>query len=113
MRHLLIALIFACNSAFAGEREIVIDWCTHGQVEVRNTDGTYTDCLTGSFAIEVDYAYKWYEAIGQALHYSVVTGKGPGVILIVRRETDYKYYFRLQNVLNKFGLKVPVWIVLE
>ncbi|MFH1027609.1 MAG: hypothetical protein V1791_06370 [Pseudomonadota bacterium] len=36
------------------------------------------------YAVEVEYAHKWAEAIGQSLYYSRMTGKKPGVVLIMR-----------------------------
>ena len=54
-----------------------------GQVEVVMRDGTRCDILSNSYAIEVDFAKKWAEAIGQSLHYALHTGKRPAVALIV------------------------------
>ena len=52
-------------------------WCaTHqGTPEFRLPDRTRVDCLLESHAVEVDFAPKWAEAIGQSLHYSRMTGK--------------------------------------
>ena len=41
-----------------------------GQVEVVMKDGTRCDILTATHAIEVDFAKKWAEAIGQSLNYA-------------------------------------------
>jgi len=41
-----------------------------GQVEVVMKDGTRYDILTSTHAIEVDFAKKWAEAIGQSLNYA-------------------------------------------
>ena len=46
-----------------------------GRVEVVMKDGTRCDILTSSYAIEVDFAKKWAEAIGQSLNYAMHTGK--------------------------------------
>ena len=54
-----------------------------GQVEVVMKDGTRCDILTATHAIEVDFAKKWAEAIGQSLNYAMHTGKRPGVALVV------------------------------
>ena len=50
-----------------------------GQVEVVMKDGTRCDILTATHAIEVDFAKKWAEAIGQSLNYAMHTGKRPAV----------------------------------
>ena len=52
-------------------------------MEVVMNDGTRCDILTATHAIEVDFAKKWAEAIGQSLHYALHTGKRPAVALIV------------------------------
>ena len=52
-------------------------WCSehNGIEEYENSDFTRVDCLTNTHAIEFDFADKWAESIGQALHYSYMTGK--------------------------------------
>ena len=68
-----------------------------GQVEVVMKDGTRCDILTSTHAIEVDFARKWAEAIGQCLHYSFHTGKKPAVALIVLDPSDNKYIDRVKQ----------------
>ena len=50
-------------------------WCSihNGIEEYKNSDFTRVDCLTDTHAIEFDFADKWAESIGQALHYSFMT----------------------------------------
>ena len=36
----------------------------HGQMEYELTDKTRVDCLTSTYAIEVDFGKKWAESIG-------------------------------------------------
>ena len=69
-----------------------------GKLEHRLKDNTRVDILTDDLAIEVDFAYKWYEAVGQACHYSVLTGKRPAILLIVRQNSDEKYVKAATNV---------------
>jgi hypothetical protein len=54
-----------------------------GQTEVPVRNGR-VDVVTATHAIEVDWLHKWHEGIGQALDYSLKTGKPPGLALIVR-----------------------------
>ncbi len=54
-----------------------------GQREVTMPDGTRCDCVTATHAIEIDFANKWYEAIGQSLNYAFQTSKRAGIILIL------------------------------
>ncbi len=85
-----------CNE-FGGETEYVL------------FDRTRVDCLSGEYAIEVDFAKKWAEGVGQSLYYADVTGKKPAIGLIVG-EGDEKYLKRVQRVADKFDIKI---IVLE
>ena len=62
-----------------------------GKVEYRLADSTRVDILTDDLAIEIDFASKWYEAIGQACHYSRMTGKRPAILLIVKEQYQEKY----------------------
>ena len=42
----------------------------NGIEEYKLPDYTRVDCLTDTHAIEFDFANKWAESIGQALHYA-------------------------------------------
>lgn len=80
----------------------------HGQTEVVLKDGTRVDCLTDEYAVEVEFAPKWAESIGQALYYAQVTGKKPGVLLIMKK-SEQRYLDRLQVVAE--NKKISVWTV--
>ena len=82
-----------------------------GQAEVELQDKTRVDILTDKYAIEVDYARKWQEAIGQSLYYAVMTGKAPGIVLIIKSNKDFKYLNRLLKVLKSYDLNIKVWII--
>lgn len=51
----------------------------------------------GSYAVEVDFADKWAEAIGQSMHYARLTGKEPAVLLILEKKGDERYLQRLEQ----------------
>ena len=70
-------------------------------------DKTRVDCLTATHAIEIDWAEKWAEGIGQALYYAKITGKAPAVALIVG-EKDARYLKRLELVAEDTGITVFV-----
>jgi hypothetical protein len=73
-------------------------------------DKTRCDCLTTTHAIEFDFADKWYEAVGQSLYYSYMSGEKPGIVLILENPTDAKYLTRLKNTLKYHKLtKIRVW----
>jgi hypothetical protein len=88
-------------------------WCSEqsGQTEFALPDKTRCDCLTGTHAIEFDFAEKWAEAIGQSLYYSSQTGKKAGIVLILEKEKDKKYLDRLNTTIRHYGLPVDVWVV--
>lgn len=80
-----------------------------GEMEYTLFDKTRVDCLTSEYAIEVDFAKKWAEGIGQSLYYAQITNKKPAVALIVG-DDDEKYLKRIQIVADKFDIKI---IILE
>ncbi|MDM8558034.1 hypothetical protein [Candidatus Parabeggiatoa sp. HSG14] len=88
-------------------------WCQAqgGKAEVQMPDKTRCDCLTETYAIEVDFGNKWYEAVGQSTHYSVQTGKRSGIVLILESRDDRKYWEKLRNVINTFKLPIDVWTI--
>ena len=77
------------------------------KTEVRLWDGSRVDLLSDTHAWEVDYAAKHHEAVGQALYYSLVTGKRPGVVLLVR-DGDERFVYRCQSVCAKHGIALRV-----
>lgn len=73
------------------------------------SDRTRVDCLTDTHAIEFDFADKKYEAVGQALHYAVMTGKKPGIVLILDKKYQDRqiyYYNRLVNIGKQYEIMV-------
>lgn len=88
-------------------------WCAeqYGKVEVVLPDRTRCDCLTNNNAIEFDFAHKWPEAIGQSLYYSIQTGKRAGIALILEKPSDYKYWLRLNTVIEQNDLEIDTWII--
>ena len=90
------------------EKEYQNVWCleTGGVSEYTLEDRTRVDCLTDEYAVEVDFAAKWAEAVGQALYYALMTGKKPGVLLIIERPSDMRHLGRLLAVSDKTGITV-------
>lgn len=69
-------------------------------------DRTRVDCLTDEYAIEYDFSNKWAEAIGQALHYGVMTDSRPAIVLIgSQNDSGYK---RAWNVIRAYGLPIEL-----
>lgn len=115
---LVIAALFGLAAA-AHARRLHLEeyyqaqWCAQqgGRAEVVLSDGTRCDCLTDTHAIEFDFANKWAEGIGQALHYASLTGKRAGLVLIIEKESDRRYLDRAQGVKAWHGLALDIWIV--
>ena len=86
-------------------------WCkeNNGQLEVVLVDGTRCDCLTETHAIEFDFGSKWAESIGQSLYYGLQTGKKPGVVLILEKNKDRRYWIRLNSTIQHFTLPIDAW----
>ena len=115
IRALLVLLVLIPSISFAShlyaEKEYQNTWCkkVNGITEYRLADGTRVDCLTDQYAIEFDFAQKWAEGIGQALYYADMTGRLPGVVLILEEDGDVRYLDRLQRVADRYG--IVVWPV--
>ncbi|MFQ5480639.1 MAG: hypothetical protein ACE5DW_05115 [Thermodesulfobacteriota bacterium] len=69
------------------------------------------DCLTDNYAVEVDFASKWAEAIGQSLYYSARTGKKPGILLIIEKNPEKRYLRRLNFAIDEAKLPIKVWLI--
>jgi len=76
-----------------------------GEMEYTLKDRTRVDCLTDEYAIEVDFAKKWAESIGQSLYYAEMTDKKPAVGLIVGKK-DERYLKRLETVGDKINIRI-------
>jgi len=88
-------------------------WCGRfgGQTEVVLSDRSRVDCLTGTYAIEVDFADNWAEAIGQALFYGAETGKKPGILIIMENPQEGRFLKKLRFTIKKFNLPIRVWVI--
>lgn len=93
------------------EKDYQAEWCPtiDGEQEHVLPDRTRVDCLTTIYAVEIDFARKWPEGIGQALYYGLQTGKTPGVALILRGNKDYKYWLRMNSTIDAFNLPIKTW----
>ena len=111
LRIVLFFILF-CTNAFAKhihpEKYYQNLWCKEqkGQSEVRLIDDTRIDCLTKTHAIEFDFASKWAEAIGQSLHYSRMSGKQAGIVLIIEKNEDYKYFNKIKPLCEQYNISL-------
>lgn len=109
-----ILLLLTISTAQAGELEIAKAFCDElgGLAEIRLVDGTRCDCLTKNYAYEVDYAPKWAESIGQAIHYARLTKSQAGVAIIVKDVKDFRYVQRLANTIIELEYKLEMKFIL-
>jgi hypothetical protein len=93
------------------EKYYQMQWCfAHGgMVGVELPEETRCDCVTESHVIEIQFAEKWADAIGRSLHYSLISGKIAGIVLILASESDHKYWNLLNSTIEKFELPIETW----
>lgn len=115
---ILIFALFICPGLVSAkhdyhEKYYQEKWCDaqKGRSEYVLPDRTRADCITFSHAVEVDFANKFYEAIGQSLYYSLQTGKRAGIVLIIEKERERKYYYRLNSTIVHFDLPIDTLAV--
>ncbi len=115
MKNLLFITILISFMSDASEELINAEWCIEqeGITEYRTIYGTYIDCLTEDFAIEVEYDYNWKESIGQSLHYAEAINKTAGILLINRDVSSVDYLAQLNAVINKYDLQIKVFVTNE
>jgi hypothetical protein len=102
--------IYGNNLSEADYRDHYCD-LANGQTEVYLQDrdgGVYCDCLTEHYAVEVEFANKWAEAIGQSLYYAYLSDKSPMILLIMRSEDDMRYWRRLICVYFDLGIRIEL-----
>jgi len=56
-------------------------------------------------------ASKWAEGIGQSLHYSTMTGKEAGLILILKKPEDIRYVSRVKHILLIKSIKINLYTI--
>lgn len=99
---LLIALPVQAKHEFK-EKEYQNYWCNlqNGITEYKLDDNTRVDCLTDKYAVEVDFAPKWSECIGQAVYYAKKTNRKPACLLIIESPDDVRFLYRLKYAVNQ------------
>ncbi len=108
---LLLLLIFYALPVYAKheypEKVYQAQWCNTRKgtmeyvIKTKNQGMGRVDCLLPDMVVEVDFAKKWHECLGQALDYSAHTRKTPACLLIVEKEKDWKYVNRLRYTIRK------------
>lgn len=109
---LIIALLLLPTAASSNEQEVNQIWCANmnGEYQFRTKDGTYVDCLTNKYAVEVEYDFNWKEAIGQSLHYAESTDRKAAILIIKHSQSKKDYLSELDRVISKFKLPIQVFV---
>ncbi len=114
---IIFLIVILASPAFAAhdhpEKWYQAQWCKEnkGQQEVVLSDQTRADCITKTHAVEVEFAKKWAESIGQSLYYSLQTEKKAGIVLIIETSNDLRYWYRLNSIIQHFKLPIDAWMV--
>lgn len=124
MRHqrsitaLLVVALFlipaTCYSARLNPETYYRDlWCDdhNGTTEYRLPDATRADCLTPTHAVELEFADGWYESVAQSLHYAMLSGHKAGIVIIIEKQSDVKYWNRLVALKKFYKLPITLWRV--
>jgi hypothetical protein len=80
-----------------------------GETEVVLEDRTRCDIVTATHAIEVDFADKWAEAIGQSLSYGLNLNLKPAIVLIMEQENDERHFIRINTIIDHYQLNIEVF----
>lgn len=102
----MFSLAIPCQAKHLHHENYYQNIYCNGIKEYRLPDKTRIDCLTDNEVIEFDFAEKWAEGIGQVLHYSRMTNKQPTIMLIIEKESDYRYLKRLKPIADKENIKI-------
>ncbi len=113
----LACLVLLCTTmpSFAALEAAYRDaWCKARPDYVRTEQpvtGGQVDCLTERYAIEFGFASKWKEDIAQARWYGMQTGKIPGIVMILKKPSDAKYFRYLEDYLHFHDIYIRVWTI--
>jgi hypothetical protein len=113
----LVPLLFLSSLATAAPRAHSEAWYSElvavqfkGQKEVRVARGR-ADVVTATHAIEVEFASKWKESIGQALWYAFQLNKEAGIVLVMEDEArDAPHAIALGSLIEHQKLPIKVWL---
>lgn len=73
------------------------------------SDKSRVDCILDRYAVEVEWAHKWPESIGQAIYYGLQTKRLPAIVIIRKMPKDAVYCWRFESVVNYLG--VTYWYI--
>lgn len=115
---LSLLLVLVNHSVFAAKKSEAYyrdEWCAEhdGKAEYVLLDRTRVDCLTDQYAVEFDFAPKWAEGLGQALHYGYMTGRKAAIALLLRKAStsDRMKARRIEMLISYYRLPLKLFII--
>lgn len=116
-KKIIVSFVLITGMVFSGCTETKKHKEKHYQTELCNDldgvmeqsllDRTRVDCLTDEYAIEVDFAKKWAESVGQSLYYAAMTEKKPAVGFIMNdNQKDERHLKRLEVLAKRYQIKI-------
>ncbi len=110
---IILAILISQNADARVHRESWYQerWC-EGLIEYVLPDRARVDCLTPEYAVEVDFADKWAEAIGQSLYYASMTDRQPAILLIMENPAkDWVYLVRLYWAVSILDTRIRLFTI--
>ena len=113
----LLLLILIPGVAISGKRSIKYykqRWCNKlsGTTDLLHHD-VVLDCSTHDYIFIFEYSYRWRNAIGRALYFSLETGKRSGIVLILEKKREQFYFRQLKNLVSYFSIPVDIFQIGE
>lgn len=103
---MILLLLFPLSLTAQTETDLTASLAIHFDARSEVTvEGGRADLVTVTHAIEVEWANKWKESIGQSLWYAQQLKCKAGIILIVRNEKDLLHVKRLRSFLKYHKLR--------
>jgi hypothetical protein len=109
---LLLTITAYSQTGNYSEKEIsdYIQSLIGGEREVSVPSGRI-DLLHDHTAYEIEWANNWKESIGQCLWYAQQKNCNAGIILINKKDGDYKYLIQLNSALAYAGLDEKIKVL--
>ena len=108
-------LLLIASPAVALEADWQRVYCAGMELEHELPSGGRIDCFNADYAIEVEWAQHWAEAVGQSLYYASATNRKPGIILLWEQSegpvggSRRSYVYRLEYAPRFVKPHVYVW----
>lgn len=94
----------AGTSGLPEEKNFRDNWCQRmgGETNFLLDDKMMVDCLLDEYAVAIDFASQWAEVIGKSKYFAAMTGRKPGIVLILENEEkDFVNMIRLLTAIKE------------